>query len=402
MLEKLKSYWNYGTTYCSIELTSTSEGERMFAITAKKKKGEYEDLYFNEAETISEIQGFIKKNQHAFLTINTNQVLVKETNLLVDPQMLLSQTFPGLNYSEFYYEIVKSGSKAFVAVCRKEYVEKIINEFENHNISIIGFQLGFSSLEKLIPILKVSSVNTGRFHFALANKHIESFTEASAQGEVYHIENIEVPSNYLVAVSGLLKYDAGSEIDSINFSTDNKGQTEKYREKNFFRKAIVVGVVTLLVLLLINFLVFDSYYKNYQILQEESELSKTQRERYTIKQHSVTEKEKLVSNILNSGSSKSSYYINRLVAIKPTSILFDQVQYQPLSKTIRPDKSITYEKDIIIVSGKSNDKEVFSSWIELIEKLDWTSSVIIKNYGASTSKVSEFSLQITVADDSKE
>ena len=74
MLEKLQTYFLYGTTYCGIEHTSDSTVE---AILLKKKKVEVSIENAFSEKTIEAIAQKLPKKQHAFLIVNDDAVLSK-------------------------------------------------------------------------------------------------------------------------------------------------------------------------------------------------------------------------------------------------------------------------------------------------------------------------------------
>lgn len=394
MLSKLQSYWNYGTTFCSIEI-ATLKGERcIFSVSSKKKNGEFKEFQFSEASSLNELSKFFSKDQHAFLTINTDKVLIKETPLTENNQKMLAQAFPGLSLTEFYYQILKTESKCFVSVCRKDYVDEILKEAERQNFNILGINLGFTLLSKLIPFLDEKEILAGKYLFYLENQAIVSFKENLGEINLYKIEDNEVSSNHLIVLSGLFNYISNDDDDTSNLTEGNVALKKLHIGKNFFKKGFKVGIGILLLTLLINFFLFESYYKENQQLNEEVRLLESQNEAFMAKVVSIESKERMVASILNNGGSKSSFYLNRVVESKPPSILFVQFQFQPLTKSIRPDKKIEYTHNTVLISGESSNKEIFSQWIEFLEQLEWIDKVIVVQYGWSKEDASNFKIEL--------
>ncbi len=394
MISNIKTYWNYGQTYCGIEVTTYKGKQKLFTVTAKKKKEEFIDFIYNEFSETSNLSDKIATNQHCYVSITTDKVLIKEIGFVQDKQKAVSMAFPGLSLTEFYYEVIFTKTNCFVAVCRKEEVHLILKELEKHKIDVIGFQLGFSTITNLIPLLKQERIYSASYELSCIENQLNSFSQNKEQlSSHYQIEDSTVDSNYLIALSGIFNYVTNRGSNS-NFEEENNISKTLQKQKIFFRKGVFFAVGILLLLLLINFFVFNYNFNRLQIKQEEVQLLKNQQENYLTKSASLEKKEQVVSNILTSGSSKTSFYINRIVAYKPHSILFNSIVYQPLKKAIRPDKSIDFNKNKIIISGKSNDQAAFSSWIEALEILEWTSEVSVTNYGALKSNLATFEISI--------
>ncbi len=402
MLNKVKSYWNYGNNYYSIEITTISGGNTLHLVSAKKKKNEFTDFDFIESTSFSELAKTLPKNQHCYLIINTDKVLIKEIPFIESDQKALANAFPSLSSSDFYYEILKTKTKCFVAICRKEGIDFLLKEAASHNLEVLGFDLGFSSLSSLIRLIDENNIVSSRYEFSILDGELSSFSENRVQNSVsYTIEDFEVNSNFLPALSGIFNYLLSPVDKSSNFMEENNHLNTLQKQKNFFRKGILSGIGILLFTLLINFFVFNSYYKNLQTKQEEVQLLKSQKDRYLSKSSIIESKERIVQNILNSSTSKSSFYINRIVAYKPSSILFSEIVFQPLQRAIKADKAIEYTVSEINISGESNDKKTFSNWIETLENFDWVNNVTVTNYGYSKKNESIFSLNISILDDSE-
>lgn len=403
MLDKIKSYWDYGNNFCCLEITSDSNKNLVHLVTAKKKSNEFTNFNFIEATSFSELINSVTKNQHCFLIINNDKVLIKETPFFEKDQKVLSEAFPSLSLSDFYFEILRTKTKSFVAICRKEDVNQLLKEASTQNLEVLGFSLGFSTLSRTIPLINTDHIHTFRHQFTLLDNEIDSFgiNHTSINNTSYKIDDFEVSSKFLLALSGIFNYLPTTLTESSNTIPKNHSLRSLQNQKVFFRKGLVVGTSIILFSLLINFLLFNSYYKNLQSKKEEIQLLTSQKEQYLSKSTMIENKEKLVNNILNSSSSKSSFYINRIVAYKPISILFSEIVYQPLQRVIKLEKKVEYESGEIIISGESIDKNTFSNWIAALENFDWVKSVTVTNYGYSKKNESIFSIKISLQDGSQ-
>ncbi|HBL80814.1 MAG TPA: hypothetical protein DDZ79_13290, partial [Aequorivita sp.] len=221
-------------------------------------------------------------------------------------------------------------------------------------------------------------------------------------GLTYELEDIKVASEHLLSLALLFNYTGSAFNSSNNFAEENKNLSKLHQEKVFFKKGMFLGVGLLLISLLVNTFFFNAYFKKEQQLYEESVFMESQQKGMEGKLETVSKKEQLVDHILNSGSSKSSYYLNRIVAVKPSSIGFSDIQYQPLGRSIRPDKSIEYSENNIVISGESKDKGDFSQWITDLGKLKWVEKASVIYYGNAGKGLSSFSITIAIKNESKD
>tara|TARA_R110002124_G_scaffold17532_3_gene73532 strand:+ start:417953 stop:419149 length:1197 start_codon:yes stop_codon:yes gene_type:complete len=395
MIEKLRSYWWFGKTYCAVEISSLDGSDIYYGVTAKKKAGEFIGIESFTAITISDLGEVLSKNQHCYLIINSDKVLIKEAPLHSNESELISKTFPGVSENDFYTEVLKCDERNFVAVCKKEYVDSLLRDFQTKNIEVLGFRLGFFGVAGLLPLLPMQSISTSRQVLKIENSLIQGFEDSTVQQE-YVIEDSRVDSNHVLSLSGLFDYVGGSSLDASNISDRNFELASIYKEKVFFRKGMYAGVAIIFALLLINTLLFSKYHSDLQSLQENAALVTSQKDNYIKRKAEVTRKEKIVENVLFSGNSKSSYYINRIVNSQPESIGLNKLEFQPLTRSVRPDKAIEYEGGVIQLSGTSSNKESFGDWIQSLEKMDWIEEVNVSNYAQTGSDKADFSLIIQI------
>ncbi|MEL6809719.1 MAG: hypothetical protein AAFP76_00095 [Bacteroidota bacterium] len=402
MLNRLLSYISYGSSFCGIEVNTFDASDQFFAITAEKRKQEFEKFDFYKEDSLAALSQKVGKNRHAFLIINTDKVLVKEVASSFDQKNALAHAFPGLSSSEFFFEVVKFSEKTFVAVCRKEEVESIIRKAEVNHFHVLGFHLGFTSLKALLPSLSYDELPTQRFSITLENQEIGSFSLNQENEHLFcHIQGVEIHSHHILALSGLTGPLTNSKELLGNTTATSVDLKKLFLEKAFFRNGLKLAVTLLLVIVMGNLFFFNQFRKKYQQLDAEASLISTQQRTIKTKTETLELKESIVKNILNSDHSKSSFFINRLVSGKPPSVVFSEIHYQPLERNPRPDKAIQYRKGTIVLSGESGSKEAFSQWIETLEAEDWILEVTILDYGMAQTTRDLFHINLKLNEDSK-
>lgn len=394
----MTSFWRYGTCFCSIEMTTLNGQDQFFGITSEKKKEEYTQPEYVQGDTVAAIAEPLKKSQHLQLVINTDQVLIKEVNTGLTLEKAVTVAFPSVTSNGFYFELFDTGDVAYVAISKKEYVDGILEALRLAKLHVVNFRLGFGSLINLAPILKTERIATAKRYFRLKDEQLYLDEASDAFESTLDIAGFQIKKQFVLALAGLLNYDINLDSEGLNYYEANTLLKSQFSEINFFRKTLFSGVAILLLLLLTNFLFFSNYYKKHESLKSEVLLLESKADVYSANFEKVKLKEHRVENMFSGGNSESSLYFNRLVSSKPTSVLFTELQYQPLLKRIKKDKKIQYTEDQLIVGGESGEKALFSNWIEMLEGYDWISEVTILSYGLEGSKTDNFRILIQLAD----
>ncbi len=400
MLDGLLKYLTFGNTFCGVEYASEN-GKTIFRATVlEKTKTELVENRTAEEHGIEELAVTLPKQQHIHLIINTEKVLVKTIDSqLKDPIKLIYKTFPNIKIDQFYYDILSQGIRHFIALCRKDYVENLIADFEVNKLNVIGFSLGHSVIGSITDYIEQDNIYSSDSRISLKDNKILSIEKVNPDNERYSINGLKVKNENLLSLSGAIESVIGKEVTISNSSERKEKLLDDFKQTRFFNQFLKFAGLFILTLLLVNFFLFNHYFNKANGLSQISELNQSTKAKIIKLDESVSKKEKMVDDILKGSSSQTSLYTDKIVGSLPNSILLSELNYQPLSKRINKEKPIELNLNMISISGTSNDSEVFSEWISELEKLDWVKSISILDYGTETTRISQFEIKITLGND---
>lgn len=398
MLKKLKTYFLEGNLFCGIEVTQGTNGTGYIAILIRRKKNQ---LVVEATETFNDllsVKAFIPKNTPVFVCINTDKVLIKDVQSSDNKSALVNKVFPNINPDNFYYELITTKNRSLVSVCRKEVADAVINDIEKESISVCGFSIGISAITPVIPHLNTDHIALSSYVIALEDTEIQSLTKINTENHrVFSLNGMELKSCYLLAFGGLLLYVLKSHNSFANFSDQNIAYAKEVSQKRFFGSFLKVGITLLLLSLLINFAVFSYYFDKAENLKQTVQVNEENKTRFLTLDSVVAGKQKMVEDILASSSSKSSFYIDKLIQTLPQSILLQQLTYHPLEKRVKEGQEIVVNRNQILITGVSGNSEAFSKWIEAIEAFKWVQKVSVSHFGTNNSSAgSDFILNVFV------
>ncbi|MBQ0735006.1 hypothetical protein [Aquimarina celericrescens] len=401
MLNKLASYNPKGKTFLALEHYSEHDNSlSILGLEVLLKKEELDITRSFKANSFQELAGYIKNIQKIRLVITGDNVLTKEVNNIGKDIEILSEAYPNLNLDDFYYQILKTSKKSFVTVCRKQYVDAIIQNYRQEKIIITEISLGNLKMAALVPYIQKEEILSYTSTIQFQDKEVFSIlARISHDVQDYTMEGFAISSIYTLPLAIVL--DSFYDQTRIFGNIDEKNQQlqNEYKESLFFKKALQYGVGFLLITLLINFFVFNAQYQKWQNLQEEIQVYTTQNESIKKQQSIVNTKEAIVNSILTTGFSKSSFYIDQVIRAQPTTVLLNSFTYQPKTKTTRSDKPISIKNNVISINGNSVDKAGFTTWLNTIEDLDFVDTVTIIHYGMDKKNTSSFEITINLTHD---
>ncbi|MGV8946812.1 MAG: hypothetical protein ACOH1N_10325 [Lutibacter sp.] len=395
MINKALKYIKYGSIYGAVEHQKCDEGERLALLLLKKKKNEFNIELQNQFSSIVEMVKIINKEQHLYLIVNNNQVLSKSITKDLNENNAIQKAFPNIKINDFYYEILQLDEKTYISICRKEYVNELINTYKKQHLNIIGFALGNSLINNLIPFVEKDKFSTSNAIITTNKNELVSIDLVNDINETpYKINGIEISNSYILSLAGIITYYTNNSAIINNFGNYNSSILKEFIQKRVFSIGLKSGLGLLFISLLINFLVFDYYNNHIENLTQKTQINQSQKEQLLFLNSELNNKKKLVDDIVNSSSSKTSLYFDQIGSSLPSNILLNSIEYQPVLKNIEPSKEIDLNRQKLFIKGSAAGGESFSNWIEILEKLEWIKSVDIMDYGTGKKTSTSFELRI--------
>lgn len=400
MLEHIKTYFKYGNRFCGIEHASQNGKDIYFITQLKKNKNSLDLENTYEELSIEKVISTLPKKQHISLIINDDNVLTKQIKSLeVDGLKLVYKVFSNINLDDFYYEIIKQHNNQFVSICRKVYVDDLIDKYKKHGFSLIDITLGNAIISGISDFLKSEEITPSNANILFENQTITTIEKTEIENTTnYNVNGLEITNNYLLSCSGALNTLIKTYNPTTNFDELKTSLKYDYVQSRFYTLSLKSGLVLILTILLINFFIFNHYFNEVKTLEQTSQVNQTTKQKIIKLSENVSKSQKMVEDMLKSSVSKSSFFINAIVNSLPKSILLSEINYQPLTKNIKKDKDIELKESTIVISGTSNNSKTYSEWITHLESLKWINKVEVENYSDSK-YTSNFSVKIKLTND---
>lgn len=399
MKARISSYLEIGNTFLGVEYTFQNGKPIFNVLELKKSNKKLEVLSKNCFDNLDNLANHIGKDNPVSLIINNTEVLIKKIiSNNQDDTKILREAFPNLNKDEFYFEILKQNSTAFVSICRKDVVNNILEEYDKNRINVIDFFIGNLAVSKITSFFETTdSITTSNGLISLVDEKIHAIkTLIKPVDKTYNINGLVVSSKYLLAFSGALKLALNNTQLSSNFYEKRLKLKENFKHKRIFKLASRGIIVLLLTVLTINFLFYNHYFNEVNDLKSTSKITTALKEKMTELAAKVSKSKKKIEDVQRVRNSKASYYINDIIINLPKSLSLIELNYQPLKKKIQLEKPIENQLRILNISGQSLNSEKFSIWLTQLEKLKWVEVVDILNYKTVNNGKSNFVINIKI------
>jgi len=401
VLQKLITYFQFGNRFCGIEHSSKNGSNYVYATGLKRYKASADIEFQFEADSITNLAKKLPKKQHAFLVVNNEQVLTKsvQTNQQ-EPLNIIQQVFPNIDLDDFFYEIISENNTHFVSICRQDYIKELIQNYKANHIYIINIALGSLLTSSIKTFTEESIITTAISEVKLENNHITSIENIQTNiTKNYNINGLKTNSNYILSLSGALSSLLNHFKSHSNSDLFKNKLLTNFKQVKFFNQFIKLGLTSILLILLINFFVFNNFFTRVQVLNETSQINQVTKNKVISLNEIINKKQKIVEDILRSNSSKSSFYVNAIIESLPKSVLLSELNYQPLLRRIKEDEIIELDENLILISGESNNSNLYSNWISNLERINWVNKAETTDYTNINSNTSSFKLEIMIIHD---
>ena len=399
MIGKLKQYFLFGNTYYGVEHAVVDNKETILLFALKKKKRQLDIHFHKKLDSLDNISIQIPKGVGISLVINNDKVLSKKVLFSKDEDSkIIQNAYPNINIHEFYYDILKQKNACFITICRKEYVDTLIEDYRKKNLYIIHVSFGNHVLNNIREFIGSNEVYTTNALVEIDKEGLnEIFKQSDVKTQKYDINGLKVANAFLLSFAAILNVILPKKKNGYsNFDSNHHVLLTDFQQQRFFSQFLKVGLLFFLIILFINFFIFNHYFNKVSELRQTSQVNETSKQQLISLKENVDKKEKFINDILKSESSKSSFYTNAIMVGLPESISITEFNFQPLTKRIKAEKPIEYEPNILLLKGVSTIKNEISHWISELEVLDWVEKIVITDYSESNKTFTDFSLNITI------
>ncbi len=398
MLQKTLKYAVFGKFFCGLEHASENGIAIINGLVLAQQKNEFAIHKKFCVDAITKLKDHIDTTQHLFVTINTDKVLFKSLEGCYDPQTSLSMTFPNLKIEEFFYQVYSAKDSTHVAICRKDTVNDILKQYQSEQLNVIGFSLGNLGITQLEAFINESSIQTSNSNISFIEKKVARIsTKQTTSKELYTINGLEVSSNDILSLAGVISYYTKQKYTISNFDDVADELNGHFKQKRLFDIGLKTSLATIFLLLLGSFLFLSSYNTKINTLNAEIELNKTYKKSLLKLNDEVIRKESLVTDF-SSVSSKASWYADQIGSSIPASILLSEMQFHPLKNAIKEEEEIIIESFQILVKGKVRNNADFSEWTSQLERMSWVDNISIQEFGTGKKSTTEFELLLKYKD----
>lgn len=379
----------------AIEVFIDHEGQEHFYFTkTKKEKGELVIDVIQHFDSIKEIP--LEKSCPVML-IMTGKGLLSRNIPAIDEKTddeLIQTLLPNAKPENFLVQ----RSTFLVYAIRKERIETYTDHLKRRGGYVVGIFLGHVCLEQIAKVIDNASLNEAVFRNKRLSCQDGTLTNVSVSQEEetqsIYIDNIEISSHAIMGFGAALYYFTGSTPHPLTHIISD--EISEFKQYQIYKTAGIAGIAFFLVILLINFFVWQSTATQNNELQTSLNASKQQLEKKRRLEDDLKKKQSFLNQAGWMEPSKASFYIDRLISSMPVQIKLTKTACFPVDYTAtKKQRHVVYNHNLIEVEGNCMHAVELNPWVHAIKSFEWTKEAIVTDYTYdSKDKIGSFTITI--------
>lgn len=398
MLERLQTYSTKGTTFYGLEVYQTGDRVHFYFLEVALVKGTLTITQSCVLDTLTLLPTVAKPSIPLHLVYNTAGVITKLSapEFTLTNRAAIEQQFPGLNFENFYVQIAPLRDHKALSIVKKNEVDDVLTRLKNMKCTVVGISLGPCSLHALLNHIKEKTLYTNTEKIVWDNATLSITKTEEHSVKKYYANGLVINSAALLPFSGIVTFLSGHRDTYSNFDALVIALKNEHKNQRTFTLLLRASLILVLTVLLLNFISFTYYFEKVTALKKSAVLEPSHKKNLTLVRNRVQEKEKKADALLSASNSRTTFYVDRVAATIPHSILLTEWHYQPLEKPVQASRAIALQQNKIVLLGTCTSSEDFSVWITHLEELAWVKSVETLDYDYKNNHSSAFKLQIRV------
>lgn len=398
---------NLGTSrqFAGVDIHLNADGTKLFSFVLLERKGKLVQIVNsgNGLTDLSELKTLLGSVTPVCISLHGKGILHKKLEVNPDAKVdWLQMVLPNAPAEEFHVQLNPcSDQTTWVSVIRATLLEEWIGIFRLQlKQPLLKVFLGPFAITKLLTEFPPDSIHhAGDFSMKVNRGIIDAFEfqKEDFNGSYRH-HNLDLPVRLFLAYASALAVE-NPDSEGITDSKELLLLQDQHRSEKKFQQRAVLLLVAGFVILLLNYVVFDHYWRESRQLQ--SKLGSQQQSLKELEQLKASYEQKksfLDSNGLLDGGN-TSFYMDQLAVDLPSEIRWNEVVVRPLQQTNTDDaaEKVSVDSKLIRIKGNCSLSSSLNTWMQHLKQLQWINQVKLISYTQTTSKeAGSFQLEISM------
>lgn len=350
--------------------------------------------------SVGELRQHLPDGMPVALVVDGKSILHKrialEENGSVHPVERLKSMIPNLSLPEFCLQSYFFHGGAYLSLIRQETLDQLLAPLRKAGIWVVQATTGPFGVSTLLRVLEArEALVFNGYHLTLQDWQIQSYrTTAPSDSEsspVFMIGEEKLAGEWLLAYAAALGLLTGQpDVPALSFEGVTANRHE-WEQRRIFRVGSWAALLSLLMVLLVNFLLFSRFsHQNAQLLAQ-TDGSDTSTEKMARLRTELSERQQFFRAAGWLTPTRSSFYADQLASTIPREITLTELALEPLhERQSKIEKKMLFMHGTIRVQGWCSGPQILNDWLKAVHELTWVGQIKDQNYRYEPAKGAGF------------
>ena len=317
-----------------------------------------------------------------YLQVSGEGVLIREVSETRSSN--LSEMLPGFQDKHYFFQLeALQNKKNLLSLVRKDLVLDSLKRTGFEKLCFCGLFIGPSPVLKLSSYIEKAQENIQLDAYCLSFKDgelekVERNTNRAEDNSLTFVGEKVLGKDLIPLASSLLALNS-PEVYTLGEQIFESGKREAFYA--FWGRTILkFGLGILLLVLLVNYLLFDYSFKRRTFLDNELASSKVMLQELTDLKSTVEQKQSFISSNKLDEFYYLSYFADQIGLITPGQIRLDKLSFNPVSQKIKPNQAVEFRKGTLFCEGTASDIESYRQFIADMKGMYWVKDILSQDY----------------------
>jgi hypothetical protein len=385
-IPSLKINWVAG-----IHVLESGDSTRAYVVLCKRFRSRITKVETNVFETSADAIRYVQKKdvRNVCLTVTGKGIISRQfSSASQDEEEAFHEISGTTESSDFWKHAQQISGGFYLSIARSQRIQPTIDAFKAAGLETVYVAIGFHQ-----PILFQDNLEfyvTDDFTILATGKTEIHLTPVSGDSLIEFL-GLTIDNRCAIALAGVIDYMVSGQNSGAHFQEFNIIRTKRIQTQKV-NKFAALAVSAVLVVLLVDSIIFNIIWQEYQENQIALEEHQTELSIIQTLKSDVQSKQELF-DAFGSRQSALAVLSDRIATSIPPGITLSVMDIHPMEGKVRKGEAPEFNREIILIEGTCVNKVVFNQWANTLDNIEIISNLTILHFSENQT-IATFSISL--------
>ncbi|HCB61302.1 MAG TPA: hypothetical protein DEP77_05110 [Bacteroidales bacterium] len=294
---------------------------------------------------------------------------------------ILHAFFPNTATDEFIVSANYSGNSTWASVLRYSSVKDLIDSIRSKGVFVTGVYCGFHFVSQFYPFIPDApeALYTGCVHLIFQNNELTEINNSEKIAGNISIGSEAIHAGYFPLLGCGFHALANESLPGVHIPAIHQDSND-YHWFSKYSGLLKISLISIFIILLVNFLIFSNLNQEAGKLQKTVELNQNMLAEYDTLFSDFNKKKDFLTQAGLLSDPNIAWYADQIASTTPVLISLTGLNIHPVSNSSEQEDDIVPQAGLIEIMGKTPDPVMLHSWVDTLSHRSWVGNARVMNY----------------------